>query len=120
MPIDFLAESIKKDLGWNGSDTEAGSLFPVFQTSMKTTAALPSYFRSIFSRIGAIILHGMHFLAPRSIMVTIPLTGRFLNSSAQTFPKININRNKHIKSGRQIPNRSIFTKSTPYQQRESC
>jgi hypothetical protein len=31
---------------------------------------------SIFPIIGAIILYGMYFLAPRSIIVTIPLTGR--------------------------------------------
>jgi hypothetical protein len=29
-----------------------------------------------------------------------------------------MNKNKHIKSGRQIPNRSFFTKSTPYPQNE--
>jgi hypothetical protein len=51
-------------------------------------------------------------------MVTIPLTGRFLNSSARTFPKIGMNKNKHIKSGRQIPKRSFFTKPTPYPQHE--
>jgi hypothetical protein len=51
-------------------------------------------------------------------MVTIPLTGRFLNSFARTFPEINMNENKPIKSGRQIPNRSFFNKLTPYPQHE--
>jgi hypothetical protein len=30
--------------------------------------------------MGAIILQGMHFLAPRSTMVTVPLTGNALKS----------------------------------------
>jgi len=46
------------------------------------------------------------------------LTGRFLNSSARTFPEIKMNKNKPIQSGRQIPNRSIFTQSTPLLQHE--
>jgi len=64
--------------------------------------------------IGAIILQGMHFLAPKSIMVTIPLTGRLLNSLAPAILITGIDKNKHIKSVRQILNRSFFTKSSPY------
>jgi len=51
-------------------------------------------------------------------MVTVPLTGRFLNSSARTFPEINMNKNKAVQSGRQIPNRNIFTQSTPLLQHQ--
>jgi len=68
--------------------------------------------------IGAIILQGMHFLAPKSIMVTIPLTGKLLNSLAPAILNTGIDKNKHIKRVRQIFNRSFFTKSSPYPQQE--
>jgi len=52
-------------------------------------------------------------------MVTIPLAGRFLNSSARTFPEFGMNKDKHTKSGKQIPDCSFFTKLTPYPQHEA-
>src|SRR4030042_1836115 len=68
-------------------------------TSMNTMAALPWYTFSIFSMIGAIILQGIHFLAPRSIMVTIPLTGTLLKSRdgapAEGVPAVRASKKTH-------------------------
>ncbi len=62
---------------------------------MKTTFAFPLYAFSNFSMMGAIILQGTHFFAPRSSMVTMPFSGIFEKSPAKA-PGVKKNRKASI------------------------
>jgi hypothetical protein len=72
MTVKFLAFGIKENLGRDGPNTEFFSLVRGFPYIDKNNIGSTFIFFFSSSRIGAIILQGMHSVAPRSIMVTRP------------------------------------------------
>ena len=75
MPKDLSTRLVKEDLRGDPPDAETLGRFRVLPDVEEDHGRPAGILFSSFCRIGAIILQGMHFFAPKSTIVTIPATG---------------------------------------------